>query len=198
MSLKKIRRRLSATFRFSIESSLSELAEHLTIDENGEVNKNHSGMLDARARVFIYHCMEYIGEYVFTHSRYPPRFNIHQESQEALPFTLQNHWCQQQTRYADSNAILYMLCLICLHLGRKDGFENGNWNLKAAFFRIIEMVVASVGQVWQFGACETQIGKRAVWNDEICFCLWITCTVTAAQIVLLFSFYLLVNMLYCS
>ncbi|KAK4016185.1 hypothetical protein OUZ56_031141 [Daphnia magna] len=37
MSLKKIRRRLSQTFRFSIESSLSELAEHLTIEEsNGE------------------------------------------------------------------------------------------------------------------------------------------------------------------
>lgn len=41
MSLKKIRRRLSQTFRFSIESSLSELAEHLTIDEsNGEVKNN--------------------------------------------------------------------------------------------------------------------------------------------------------------
>nr|CAH0112047.1 unnamed protein product [Daphnia galeata] len=55
MSLKKIRRRLSQTFRFSIESSLSELAEHLTIEEsNGEVKNNgikglnlptlHSGM----------------------------------------------------------------------------------------------------------------------------------------------------------
>lgn len=41
MSLKKIRRRLSQTFRFSIESSLSELAEHLTIEEsNGEVKNN--------------------------------------------------------------------------------------------------------------------------------------------------------------
>lgn len=41
MSLKKIRRRLSRTFRFSIESSLSELAEHLTIDESRDEVKNN-------------------------------------------------------------------------------------------------------------------------------------------------------------
>lgn len=35
MSLRKIRRRLSHTFRFTVDGSLSELAEHLTIDEDG-------------------------------------------------------------------------------------------------------------------------------------------------------------------
>ncbi|GFG40714.1 hypothetical protein Cfor_03398 [Coptotermes formosanus] len=40
MSMKKIRRRLSQTFRFSIEGSLSELAEHLTIDDGGSVKEN--------------------------------------------------------------------------------------------------------------------------------------------------------------
>lgn len=40
MSMKKIRRRLSQTFRFSIEGSLSELAEHLTIDDGGNVKEN--------------------------------------------------------------------------------------------------------------------------------------------------------------
>ena len=38
--MKKIRRRLSQTFRFSIEGSLSELAEHLTIDDGGNVKEN--------------------------------------------------------------------------------------------------------------------------------------------------------------
>lgn len=53
MSLKKIRRRLSQTFRFSIEGSLSELAEHLTIDEtNGEVKSN--GKLTFLASIFIH------------------------------------------------------------------------------------------------------------------------------------------------
>lgn len=33
MSLRKIKRRLSHTFRFTVDGSLSELAEHLTIDE---------------------------------------------------------------------------------------------------------------------------------------------------------------------
>ncbi|XP_049845043.1 cyclin-dependent kinase 17-like isoform X1 [Schistocerca gregaria] len=40
MSMKRIRRRLSQTFRFSIEGSLSELAEQLTIDNNEEIKKN--------------------------------------------------------------------------------------------------------------------------------------------------------------
>lgn len=40
MSLKRIRRRLSQTFRFSIEGSLSELAEHLTIEDGAEVKEN--------------------------------------------------------------------------------------------------------------------------------------------------------------
>ncbi|PSN53139.1 hypothetical protein C0J52_06283 [Blattella germanica] len=40
MSMKKIRRRLSHTFRFSIEGSLSELAEHLTIEDNVAVKEN--------------------------------------------------------------------------------------------------------------------------------------------------------------
>ncbi|XP_069693438.1 cyclin-dependent kinase 17-like isoform X1 [Periplaneta americana] len=40
MSMKKIRRRLSQTFRFSIEGSLSELAEHLTIEDGGTVKEN--------------------------------------------------------------------------------------------------------------------------------------------------------------
>ena len=35
MSLKKIRRRLSHTFRITVDGSLSELAEHLTIGEDG-------------------------------------------------------------------------------------------------------------------------------------------------------------------
>lgn len=35
MSLRKFRRRLSHTFRFTVDGSLSELAEHLTIDEDG-------------------------------------------------------------------------------------------------------------------------------------------------------------------
>ena len=59
MSLKKIRRRLSQTFRFSIESSLSELAEHLTIDEsNGEVKNNgtHSIII---TRVIIYSALTF-------------------------------------------------------------------------------------------------------------------------------------------
>ncbi len=34
MSLRKIRRRLSNTFRFTVDGSLSELAEHLTIDDD--------------------------------------------------------------------------------------------------------------------------------------------------------------------
>jgi hypothetical protein len=38
--MKKIRRRLSQTFRFSIEGSLSELAEHLTIDDGGTIKEN--------------------------------------------------------------------------------------------------------------------------------------------------------------
>ncbi|KDR20586.1 hypothetical protein L798_04606 [Zootermopsis nevadensis] len=38
--MKKIRRRFSQTFRFSIEESLSELAEHLTIDDGGSVKEN--------------------------------------------------------------------------------------------------------------------------------------------------------------
>jgi hypothetical protein len=38
--MKKIRRRLSQTFRFSIEGSLSELAEHLTIDDSGNIKEN--------------------------------------------------------------------------------------------------------------------------------------------------------------
>ncbi|KAK7862693.1 hypothetical protein R5R35_000933 [Gryllus longicercus] len=37
--MKKIRRRLSQTFRFSIEGSLSELAEQLTIEDNQEVKE---------------------------------------------------------------------------------------------------------------------------------------------------------------
>ncbi|KAJ9584821.1 hypothetical protein L9F63_020842, partial [Diploptera punctata] len=40
MSMKKIRRRLSHTFRFSIEGSLSELAEHLTIEDGGAMKEN--------------------------------------------------------------------------------------------------------------------------------------------------------------
>lgn len=40
MSMKKIRRRLSQTFRLSIEGSLSELAEHLTIDDGGPIKEN--------------------------------------------------------------------------------------------------------------------------------------------------------------
>jgi hypothetical protein len=38
--MKKIRRRLSQTFRFSIEGSLSELAEHLTIEDGGNIKEN--------------------------------------------------------------------------------------------------------------------------------------------------------------
>jgi hypothetical protein len=38
--MKKIRRQLSQTFRFSIEGSLSELAEHLTIDDDGTIKEN--------------------------------------------------------------------------------------------------------------------------------------------------------------
>lgn len=58
MSLRKIRRRLSHTFRFTVDGSLSELAEHLTIDEdgnrqyltisdNGEARENGKWLLQA-------------------------------------------------------------------------------------------------------------------------------------------------------
>ncbi|KAK2704862.1 cyclin-dependent kinase 17-like isoform X2 [Artemia franciscana] len=40
MSLKKIKRRLSQTFRISLDGSLSALAEHLTLEENGEYKEN--------------------------------------------------------------------------------------------------------------------------------------------------------------
>lgn len=42
MSLKRIKRRLSLTFRGSrgVDESLSELAEHLTIEENGGIKEN--------------------------------------------------------------------------------------------------------------------------------------------------------------
>lgn len=42
MSLKRIRRRLSQTFTRFHDGSLTELAEHLTIDENGGIRE--SGM----------------------------------------------------------------------------------------------------------------------------------------------------------
>lgn len=46
MSLRKIRRRLSHTFRFTVDGSLSELAEHLTIDEDG--NRQYLTISDGR------------------------------------------------------------------------------------------------------------------------------------------------------
>ncbi|XP_026280984.1 cyclin-dependent kinase 17 isoform X1 [Frankliniella occidentalis] len=49
MSLKRIRRRLSQTFRFSIEGSLSELAEHLTIEDGAEVKENGVHVLPSYA-----------------------------------------------------------------------------------------------------------------------------------------------------
>jgi len=45
MSLRKIRRRLSHTFRFTVDGSLSELAEHLTIDD--DANRQYLGINDA-------------------------------------------------------------------------------------------------------------------------------------------------------
>ncbi|XP_042240937.1 uncharacterized protein LOC121878678 [Homarus americanus] len=47
MSLKRIRRRLSQTFTRFHDGSLTELAEHLTIEENGGIRENasfHEGM----------------------------------------------------------------------------------------------------------------------------------------------------------
>lgn len=40
MSLKRIRRRLSQTFTRFHDGSLTELAEHLTIEENGGIREN--------------------------------------------------------------------------------------------------------------------------------------------------------------
>ena len=40
MSLKRIKRRLSQTFTRFHDGSLTELAEHLTIDENGGIREN--------------------------------------------------------------------------------------------------------------------------------------------------------------
>ena len=48
MSLKKLRRRLSQTFRFSVDGSLSELAEELTLDEN-DVQQNGENVCYAKA-----------------------------------------------------------------------------------------------------------------------------------------------------
>lgn len=46
MSLRKIRRRLSNTFRFTVDGSLSELAEHLTIDDDAN-NRQYLSLSDA-------------------------------------------------------------------------------------------------------------------------------------------------------
>lgn len=51
MSLKKIRRRLSQTFRSSIEGSMSELAEKLTINDTSERKPN--GNFNSFYRSFI-------------------------------------------------------------------------------------------------------------------------------------------------
>jgi hypothetical protein len=45
MSLRKIRRRLSHTFRFTVDGSLSELAEQLTIDD--DANRQYLSISDA-------------------------------------------------------------------------------------------------------------------------------------------------------
>ncbi|CAG0883731.1 unnamed protein product [Cyprideis torosa] len=52
MSLKKIRRRLSQTFRFSVDGSLSELAEELTIDDKEHQENGAAGGLANPVRGF--------------------------------------------------------------------------------------------------------------------------------------------------
>lgn len=46
MSLKRIRRRLSQTFTRFHDGSLTELAEHLTIEENGGIRENGELMVE--------------------------------------------------------------------------------------------------------------------------------------------------------
>ncbi|KAK3866211.1 hypothetical protein Pcinc_028236 [Petrolisthes cinctipes] len=51
MSLKRIRRRLSQTFTRFHDGSLTELAEHLTIEENGGIRENGSATTPTFTRI---------------------------------------------------------------------------------------------------------------------------------------------------
>ncbi|XP_065349240.1 cyclin-dependent kinase 17-like isoform X2 [Cloeon dipterum] len=76
MSLKKIRRRLSQTFRFSIESSLSELAEHLAIEENNVDAKDNGNGVCLRSQK-ISNLGEYNPKLSLSHSRILDSYHMH-------------------------------------------------------------------------------------------------------------------------
>ena len=70
MSLRKIKRRLSHTFRFTVDGSLSELAEHLTIDETSG-DRRYLGMPEDRNRQNgkIVDCINMIEAYLSSQAR---------------------------------------------------------------------------------------------------------------------------------
>lgn len=90
MSLKKIRRRLSQTFRFSIEGSFSEVTERLTIeDSHGDVKSNGNFFVDNNMKHFIK-----LPLLVRRHAL----SDFHEKSQEAVTVTFTNHRCQSYPR----------------------------------------------------------------------------------------------------